>query len=71
MGSYPLHEMDIQRLQGAGITAVLNIMDKMDIYQRGVDSDKINSFYRNKGINLVVSSPVTAEVEETYAEQLF
>ena len=46
-------------------------MDKMDIYQRGVDSDKINSFYRNKGINLVVSSPVTAEVEETYAEQLF
>lgn len=31
MGSYPLYEMDIQRLQSTGITAVLNIMDQMDV----------------------------------------
>lgn len=31
MGSYPLYEMDVQRLQGSGITAVLNIMDHMDV----------------------------------------
>jgi hypothetical protein len=68
MGSYPLYEMDIQRLQGAGITAVLNIMDKIDFNQRGVDTEKINQFYRNKGINVVVNSPVTDENIETYAE---
>lgn len=68
MGSYPSYEMDIQRLQGAGITAVLNIMDKIDIHNRGVDMEKINQFYRNKGINVVVHSPVTDENTETYAE---
>ena len=43
-------------------------MDKIDISNRGVDMEKMNQFYRNKGINVVVHSPVTDENTETYAE---
>jgi hypothetical protein len=31
MGSYPLYELDVQKLNSDGITAVLNIMDALDI----------------------------------------
>lgn len=71
MGSYPVYEMDVQRLQASGITAVLNIMDQMDITQRGINTDKIMQFYRNKGINVVINFGVTDENVDTYAEQLF
>lgn len=33
--------------------------------------DKVMQFYRNRGINVVVNSPVTDENTEFYAEQLF
>ena len=42
MGSYPLYELDVQKLNSDGITAVLNIMDAMDIQQRGVNLEKMN-----------------------------
>ena len=41
MGSYPFYDMDVQRLQASGITAVLNIMDQMDVTQRGINPDRI------------------------------
>ena len=43
-------------------------MDKVDLHERGVDMDKILQFYRNRGINVVVNSPVTDENIEFYAE---
>ena len=71
MGSYPLHDMDVQRLQGAGITAVLNIMDQYDFNTRGVNQDKMQQFYRNKGINQIVNYPITDENVDVYAAALF
>lgn len=41
------------------------------MYERGINQPKIDQFYRNKGINVIVKSPCTAEDEDTYAEMLF
>ena len=71
MGSYPQNEADIQRLHNAGITAVINIMDQIDIEQRSFDYHKFDQIYKNKGIDVVINSPVTDEKDEAYTDQLF
>lgn len=46
-------------------------MDALDIQQRGINIDKINQFYRNRGINVITNYAVSDEDEDVYAEQLF
>ena len=71
MGSYPLFEMDIQKLKNAGVNAVFDIKDQYDNAQRGIDTGKMMQFYRNNGINVVACVPVTDEDPEDYADDLF
>lgn len=71
MGSYPLYLPEIERLERAGVTAVLNIMDEKDLDLRGIDMSKMLQLYHKKDINLIVNLPVIDEAEEAYVSQLF
>lgn len=36
-------------------------MDQLDTMQRGINTEKIHQFYRNKGISAVTNCPVSDE----------
>lgn len=50
MGSYPLFDGDVNDLQQAGVTAILNIQTEADIVQRGINQHKLGQFYSQRGI---------------------
>ena len=51
IGTYPQNDVDLNRLQsGPKITAVLNLQTDDDFYALGIDWDKLEKSYTNRGM---------------------
>ncbi len=53
LGTYPNEEQDIQRLQQAGISGVLSLMNMSDYRQRGVKQSKVMQWYHKRNIKII------------------
>ena len=72
LGSYPLHEIDLQRVkQTNGVTAVLNIMDATDHRQHGISVDQYRQMSRQAGIIEFENSPVSDYDIDIYVKTVF
>ena len=70
VGSCPLTAGDINKIKGAGATAVFNIQTGPDMEARGFDWHQIKDKYRALGI-LPFSYPINDSSEDGYTDGLF
>jgi hypothetical protein len=71
LGSYPNRAEDIAALKQAGITAILNIMDRTDHRQHALSNDEYLSMTIGGGIPEYRHSAVTDCCSEKYAKGAF
>ena len=71
IGTYPLSQNDILRMQRAGTTAVLNIQTGTDMASRGVFWPQMVDKYREIGIDRTFSYPISDKDEDQYIDDLF
>jgi len=71
MGSYPLWDGDVHKLNDAGVNAVLDIQTSIDYRMRGIQTRQLTELYRKNGIKQFLNSAVCDYEEEQYAEGLF
>ena len=64
IGTYPLYEIDIDKIASTGVTQVLNLQTPLEIKQRGVDSVAMETFYKAKGIKTIVNYPINDSTDE-------
>ena len=58
IGSYPLTQIDVDRIAFQGATAILNLQTREEIAHRAIDNLAIESFCSIKGIHTIVNQPV-------------
>ena len=71
LGTYPLTQNDIVRIQKAGATAILNIQTGEDMNARGVFWPQLVQKYHEVGIKTTFSYPISDKNEKDYIEALF
>ena len=73
LGSYPLYEVDVERMENGGrISAVLSLQSNEELAQRGVDEHEVRAWYKQHHISQYVRRPVDdLGTPEDYADALF
>ena len=71
IGSYPIYEADVLKLQQAGINAVMDIQTKNQVRMRGINQDKMRIFYDRAQINQYQTFAVSDAIEDEYIKNLF
>ncbi len=69
IGTYPTDRIDIQHLQQAGLTAVLNLQSDTDLERPGMDWPGLKQHYRNAGL-CVCRLPITDFDHEDLIQKL-
>mmetsp|Transcript_13675 Transcript_13675/g.21429 ORF Transcript_13675/g.21429 Transcript_13675/m.21429 type:complete len:163 (+) Transcript_13675:946-1434(+) len=70
IGTYPLWEADVSKMQNAGITGVVNLQTDQDIAQRGIPWVKLKAFYKQRGIKCF-RFPLSDASEDELCANLF
>mmetsp|Transcript_11457 Transcript_11457/g.19382 ORF Transcript_11457/g.19382 Transcript_11457/m.19382 type:complete len:304 (+) Transcript_11457:792-1703(+) len=66
IGSYPILETDVLKLQQEGVTAILNLQTVKDLGHRGYTWSKLVQLYEEKGIQKSMHYPIDDQDEAEY-----
>lgn len=70
IGPYPMTEDDINKMAQAGVSGVFNVQTEIDHAHRGIDWDRMLSYYSNWGIS-AVHFPIHDFNEENLISRLY